>query len=418
VTLSSVAAVQEAPSVPPTPQLPANASGATVTPFFFSSQPRRVAPKLSQRLPSLRTVSFAAVVALPVAIAAFYYLAIAADQYVAEFRMSLRTVDAPRVEPLLLFSGDAVRATAATESQIVTQYIASRAIIDDLDPQLNLRQLFSSSEADWWARLWLPTSAEQLLRYWQGQVDPFYDTSTGTIVVRARAFAPDDALRLAQAIVTSSEKLINELSMRARRDALGYAEAEVATAETRLKAALAAVRDFRDREGLIDPGKAADANATLAAKLRDDLLKANSELATLKAYMRDDAPPVRVLKARIRSLDAQQRALAHEMTASSLPKTAPPPTTPALSQELGSYEPLDAERKFAETAYQHALEALDRARDNADRQHIYIESFVPPSLPQTALYPHRWRSLGVVTLLGFAVWAIGGLAVQSIRDHI
>jgi capsule polysaccharide export protein KpsE/RkpR len=35
-----------------------------------------------------------------------------------------------------------------------------------------------------------------------------------------------------------------------------------------------------------------------------------------------------------------------------------------------------------------------------------------------ALYPHRWRSLGLVALIAFAVWAIGALAVQSIRDHL
>jgi capsular polysaccharide transport system permease protein len=207
--------------------------------------------------------------------------------------------------------------------------------------------------------------------------------------------------------------------VRARRDALGRAEADVATAETRLKTALAAIREFRDSAGVIDPGKAADANTALATKLRDDLLRANSLLATLKAYMRDDAPPVRVLKARIRSLETQQRGLAHEMTASpASPPAAAPAPSPALSQELGSYEALDAERKFAEAAYQHALEGLDRARDSADRQHIYIESFVPPSLPQASLYPRRWRALGTVALIAFAIWAIGSLAVQSIRDHL
>jgi capsular polysaccharide transport system permease protein len=236
--------------------------------------------------------------------------------------------------------------------------------------------------------------------------------------VRVRAFTPDDALHLAQAIVAASERLINDLTARARHDALGYAEAEVTNAETRLKTALGAIRAFRDREGMIDPGKAADANALLTTKLRDDLLKANSELATLKTYMHDDAPPVRVLKTRIRALETQQRTLAHEMTAGAAPSTAAQSPAPALSQELGSYEALDAERKFAEAAYQHALEALDRARDNADRQHIYIESFVPPSLPQASLYPRRWRSIGTVALLAFAVWAIGALAVQSIREHV
>jgi capsular polysaccharide transport system permease protein len=418
MTLHSHAAAEEALVASPAPHLPAKASSATVTSLFLPARPTGATLRPPHRRVSLRAMSFLVAVVLPVAVAAAYYLAIAADQYVAEFRMNLRTVDAPRIEPLLLFAGDAARGAATTESQIVTQFIASRAIIDELDPKLDLRRLFSSPEADWWARLWLPASIEQLVYYWQNQVDPFYDTSTGTIIVRARAFAPDDALRLAQAIVACSERLINDLSVRARHDALGYAEAEVATAETRLKTALAAIREFRDREGMIDPGKTAEANATLATKLRDDLLKANSELATLKTYMRDDAPPVRVLKARIRSLDTQLRTLAREMTASAAPQTTGLPAAPALSLELGSYETLDAERKFAEAAYQHALEALDRARDNADRQHIYIESFVPPSLPQTSLYPRRWRSLGTVALIAFAIWAIGGLSVQSIRDHL
>lgn len=411
--------LREAPQTPSTPHLPANPAGGKVTSLFLPPEaPATGAGRARFRL-SLRTLSFFAVVVLPVAVAAIYYFAIAANQYVAEFRMSLRTVDAPRVEPLVLFGGDSGRTTAATESQIVTQFIASRAIVDELDPKFDLRRMFASPEADWWARLWLPATIEQLVYYWRNQVDPFYDTSTGTIVVRLRAFTPDDALRLAQAIVGSSERLINDLSVRARHDALDYAETDVASAEARLKTALAAIRDFRDKEGLIDPGQAASADTTLTTKLRDDLLKANSELATLGAYMHDDAPAIRVLKARIKSLEAQQRMLAREMTASA-PATppSPPPSSPALSSELGSYEALDAERKFAETAYQHALEGLDRARDNADRQHIYIESFVPPSLPESSLYPHRWRSLGTVALIAFAVWAIAGLALQSIRDHL
>ena len=114
-------------------------------------------------------------------------------------------------------------------------------------------------------------------------------------------------------------------------------------------------------------------------------------------------------------IDPAQYHLGHEMTGNALPGNAQGKT---LSKSLGSYEQLDADRKFAEAAYQHSLEGLDRARDNADRQHIFIASFVPPSLPETALYPRRWRSLAVVALIAFALWGIGVLAVQSIRDHL
>ena len=403
-----------APAVAPEPQLPQTAGGATITRLFPQLPRNGALPRLPVRFLSARGLSFIVVVALPVAAAALYYLLIAANQYVAEFRLSLRTVDQPRVEALALFGGDAGHTGAAAECQIVAQYIASRAIVDDLTAKLDLRVLFSAPQADWWARLSGSASIEQLVRYWQDQVDPFYDQATGTIIVHARAFTPDGALALAQAVVGASEKLINDLSARSRRDAVGYAEAEVAAAESRLKAALAAIGAFRDRAGTIDPAKAADANAALSTKLRDDLLKATARLATMKAVVREETPAIRLLKARIHSLEAEQRDLAREMTAAAAPASGPP----ALSQQMASYESLEAERKFAETAYQHALEGLDRARDNADRRHIYIESFVPPSLPQESLYPYRWRALGTVALVTFAIWAIGCLAVQSIRDHL
>jgi len=121
---------------------------------------------------------------------------------------------------------------------------------------------------------------------------------------------------------------------------------------------------------------------------------------------------VKVLKARIRSLEIQQRSLAREMTDPDNSRSD------ALSRVLGSYEALESEHKFAETAYQHALQSLDQARANADRQHVFIASFVPPSLPEEALYPRRWRSLGTVALMALAVWSIGGLTVQSVRDHL
>ena len=364
------------------------------------------------RLPSPLALSFIALVLLPIMIAAVYLFTIAADQYVSEFRFSLSSIDPPRLDPLSLLAGNASHSPAALESHIVVQYITSRAIIDELDTSLDLRRMFSPPEADWWARLPRPTSIEALVLYWRGQVDPFYDPANGTVVVRVRAFTPAEALQLAKAIVAASEQLVNELSLRARHDTVRNAEAEVAQAEARLKTVLADIRAFRDREGLIDPGKTAEATGTLAARLRDELVRTNADLSTLKSYMRDDAPAVKVLKARIRSIETQQRAVAHDLTDTDRSRND------TLSRQLGSYEQLESERRFAEAAYQHALQGLDQARANADRQQVYIASFVPPSLPEDALYPRQWHSLGVVALVAFALWAIGGLAVQSIRDHL
>ncbi len=166
---------------------------------------------------SLHTLSFLVLVVIPTAIAAAYYFAIAADQYVAEFRFTLNTADPPRFDPMSLLGGNTGQTPAAFESQVLAQYITSRAIIDEIDPALALRHLFAPPQADWWARLGPNAPIEEVVRYWKGQVDPFYDPANGGVTVRVRAFAPEDALRLAQAVVTASEKLVNDLSVRARR---------------------------------------------------------------------------------------------------------------------------------------------------------------------------------------------------------
>lgn len=366
---------------------------------------------LSAELP-LGTIAFALVVLLPIALASIYYLAIAADQYIAEFHFSLRAVDPPRVIPGWPFDAAAASLPTQAESEIIVQYIGSRAIVDELDRTLPLRTIFASPMADWWSRFNDQASIERLVRYWRRQVDAFYEPSNGSVTVRVRAFTPQESLQLAQAIVGAAESLVNQLSERARQDVLQHAEQDVAQAEVRLKSAIGKVREFRDREGVIDPGKTADANANMAARLRDELVRAQADLSTLQTYMRDDSPAIKVLKARIHALETERRSAVRELTDSGNTRGDAPP------RALGAYEQLDSERRFAEASYQHALEVLDRARADANRQQLYVASFVPPDLPEEALYPRRWRAIGTVALIVFAVWAIGGLTLRSIREHL
>jgi capsular polysaccharide transport system permease protein len=387
--------------------VPSEGSGRTVV---FDHRQSTVAPP--PRRSRLGWFSFMIIVAVPAAIAAMYYFFVAADQYVAEFRFALRSAEPERHDPTLFLQESIAPSVMGLDSYVVVQYLASRAIIDDLSATLDLRQMFSRSEADWPARLDLPVSIEELVRYWKRQVDAFFDPTNGTIVVRARAFAPQDALNLAEGILASSERLVNGLSARARRDALRSAEDEVGRAEKRLKLSLTRLREFRDKEGIIDPRKTADATVALAGRVRDELVRADTELSTLKHYMRDDAPSIKVLEARVQSLQAQRRAVEGEVTDTEKTRSE------ALSRVMGSYEQLESERTFAENTYQHALQALDRSRINADRQQVYLATFVRPTLPEEALYPRRSQALGVVFLIAIVIWAIGGVAVQSIRDHL
>ena len=361
---------------------------------------------------SWRLLSFLGLVAVPTLAAGVYYFLIAADQYVAEFRFGLRSAEPVRTDTGALLQAGPAALQTAIDSYAVVQYVGSRAVVDDLDKTLDLRRMFSTTAADWPARLRLPVTIEELIEYWRGQIDAFFDPINGTIAVRARAFTARDALVLAQGILASSERLVNRLSARARSDAVRSSEQDVHAAERRLAGALARLRDYRDRQGLIDPHKAADANSALDGRLRDELVRAGTTLSTLREYLHDDAPTVRILEARIQALKAQQSAIESEATDTAKTRSE------TLSRLMGSYEELESERRFAETAYQHALEALDRARMNADRQQVYIAGFVQPSLPEEPLYPRRFRDVGIALFLCCAVWLIGAFAIQTVREHL
>jgi hypothetical protein len=123
---------------------------------------------------------FVIVVALPVVLAGAYYYLVAADQYVAEFRFALRSAEPERHDPVLFFQESVASSPIGLDSYVVVQYLASRAIVDDLSKTLDLREMFSRSEADWLARLDLPVSIEEMVRYWKGQVDAFFDATNGT----------------------------------------------------------------------------------------------------------------------------------------------------------------------------------------------------------------------------------------------
>jgi capsular polysaccharide transport system permease protein len=163
----------------------------------------------------LAWISFLLVVVLPAAAAAAYYFLVAADQYVAEFRFGLRSAQPMRTDPGALLQEGTAPLQIGLDSYIVVQYIASRAIVDDLDKGLDLRRMFSVPAADWLARLHLPVPIEERVAYWRAQVDAFFDATNETIVARARAFTARDALAPAQGV---NRRAIGDPGSASKRD--------------------------------------------------------------------------------------------------------------------------------------------------------------------------------------------------------
>ena len=379
-----------------------------------------VLPKRRRRI-SLRLLSFMLAVFGPTTIVSSYLFAIAANQYVCEFHVSVRQNQAMPLETGSLMqglTGGSSVLAAAIDSEIVIEYIKSRQILSDLGDQVDFNAIYARPDADWLSRLDPAAPAEIKLRYWRAMVDPYFDLSSGLITIRVRSFSPSTSLLMAQAVLRLSEALVNQLSERARHDKVAFSEAQVERTESRFRHAELALAAFRNAHHLVFPQVNATENATLDEGLRQDIGREEAQYVTLRARgVSPDAPALRLIQARTEALQAQLDHVQTQLTQPQDPGSAEP-VTPALATTLSGYDALDVEVQIAERAYEQALSLEQQAMSAAAQQQVYLNTFVQPSLPEASLYPQRWRMVLEVLVGSCVLWALASLVYYGAREHL
>ena len=372
-------------------------------------------------------LSFIAFVILPSILAIAYYAFVASPQYAAEARLVVRTVEVllvDAVSPTSASGGSGTRAQSpiATSSSatgyslplqnayIVAQYIRSRAIVEDLSKTLDLREIFRRPEADFLARLASNASGEELVDYWREMVRSYVDGPSAIVTFQVRAFRPDDALKLAEAINTLSERLVNEISSRSRQDIMRSSEEEVRQADAQLRLALQELQAARDAEGILDPTKAADDTGKLLLQLMGEKIRLEGDLLAVSRTLAPSAPSVRYLRSRVEILEGQIANLKSTLTGNG-------GTARNIAASLRRFEELERNRFVAEKLLTVAEESFSRARKRAERQNLYFMVFVPPALPTDAEYPERLEYSILLPMAFLVLWGIGALLFAAIEDH-
>ncbi|MGQ0672807.1 MAG: hypothetical protein ACT4N2_08020 [Hyphomicrobium sp.] len=358
--------------------------------------------------------SAAIFIALPTLLAAIFYGLIASDQYAVEVKFAVRSNSSSGspTDALGIFSGLGSPGSTTTDSYIVIDYIQSREIVDKLESKVGLRRIYSREQADYFSKLDPAVTSEEVVEYWRKMVTAHFDNTSQIVTIEVRAFTAEDAQAVATAILELNEALINDLSTRARSDAVKSAQVDLKRVEDQLKANRTALRAFRDTKDEFDPVKQVEARYVVLAKLEQDLSTARTKMSSLRAFMGDTAPSVTVLKGEIAALERQV-----EEERAKLGSKGNAAGEQSLGGLVANYEELVVDREFSEKAYVSALSSLERARIEADRQQRYVAAFVRPTLPQEALYPRRISGTLTVLAITAMLWALGVLIAYAVRDH-
>jgi capsular polysaccharide transport system permease protein len=365
-------------------------------------------------------LSFIALVAVPSLLAIIYFALIAAPQYASEGRLVVRAADLPSSEMTPPGSAGAAApggsvsplgySLDAQNAYIVAQYIRSSAIVEDLSKTMDLREYFQRPEADFYARLSANPSAEQMVDYWHDMVRSYVDSQSAIVTFEVRAFRPDDAKKLADAVIKLSEKLVNDISMGARQDIMRASEADLRNADSAMRTALQDLQTARNTEGMVDPLSAAADAGKLLLQLMTDRAQIEADLYAASRLLNKNAPSVRPLRVRLEAIDKQIATLKATITSDT-------EVLRPITSSLRKFEELEQNRLFAEKLVGFAEDSLDRARKRAERQNLYFMVFVPPTKPTEATYPERLANSFLFPIGFLIVWAIAALIAAAIEDH-
>lgn len=364
---------------------------------------------------------FIALVAVPVATASVYLGLIASDQYASEARFAVRGGERTPFEQsaVMSFLVGLPQTQRVQDSLILYEYLRGRGVVEDLDRDIHLRDLLGRRQADYFSRFAVRDPIEELVKYWKRHEYVGYDSQSSTITLEVKAFTAADALLIARHAITLSENLINDLSERARRDALALASQSLQRAQDNLESKLANLRDLRNAEGVLDAAKTGDTIVKMVADLRLELIHLQQEYDVQRRSVAASSPQLQVLGARIASLNEQIRKLEDSMTsAAGATKDAAAGKTATLANVMSRFDRQQLERDIAQKQYVAAAAAFERARLELEGKHVYVATFLQPVLAQEALFPRRWWLWSIVTAGCLALWgALVGIGLM-VRNYI
>jgi len=378
----------------------------------------RLAGKTSQRA-RIRSrhrglaLSIVICVLLPILTTATYMLFFAQPQYASQSGFVVRQDDSSSASALVGGLSQVLGSGGAGNSDLLNEFIHSEAIVRRIQTEFDLRQHYSRT---WpWDPLFsIPANAstEALVKFWKRMVRLDHDKSSGVLMVEVRARYPEAAQRISQLIIAKSEDMINTLNAAARRESVANAQADLAAAIDDLRAAREAMVAFQARTQILDPQADIQGRMGVLANLQQQLAQSTVDYDLLLQTSEANDPRLRQLSRRIAVIE--ERITRERESFAAQDVTAENTDYPTL---LAQYEGLRVDVVFAEEIYRAALTALTQARTSAERQQLFLATFIEPSLPEVVTHPRSALLIGLTGFFAMMFWAVGALVYYSLRDR-
>ncbi len=352
-------------------------------------------------------------VLLPTLLVGWYYYQIATPMYQTRSEFVIQqaqpTAGGGASGLAGLFSGTSF---ATSQDSIAVQgYLQSIDAMLRLDEDMGFVEHFAAPDIDPLQRLDLDASKEEAYKLYQKTVKIAYDPTEGIIKMDVRAADPETSRLFSERLIRYAEEQVDTLSLRLRNDQMQGALESYQGAEAAMVAAQERVLELQEKLGVLDPITEQQGLMTQITTLETQLSDKRLQLQQLLDNARPNQARVDGARGDVERLELLIAELRAQMTVTS-------DTGQSLARVSGELRLAERDLQTRELMMTQALQQMETARIEANRQTRYLSMSVNPIAPDTAAFPRAFENTILAFLIFGGIYLMISLTASILREQV
>ena len=238
-----------------------------------------------------------------------------------------------------------------------------------------------------------------------------FDPTEGVMRMEVVAADPQVSQSFSEALISYAEERVNQLSAQKREDQMRDAIDALQKAETDRRSAQERLVQLQIEGAMLDPEAVIAAFRTQISEINALITQKEIEIATLLNNPRPNQARVDGAQSSLEILRDRRDELEAEMTDMSAGANS-------LAQLSINVQMAQADLATRDMMLQSALQQMEQARTEANRQVRYLTVAVRPVAPQEASYPRAFENTILAFLIFAGIYLMISLTAAILREQV
>jgi capsular polysaccharide transport system permease protein len=370
---------------------------------------REIARRRRHRL-SMLLVRLLVFVLLPTIAVGWYFFQVATPMYATKSEFVIQQADRQPTSGLGGMLGGA--GLGANQDSITVQsYLESRESMMRLDEDIGFKAHFSQPWIDPLQRLDADATNEEAYKHYLHHVKIGFDPTEGIVKMEVIAADPAVSAAFSRALITYAEEQVDNLSLRLREDQMQGATDSYREAEAKMEAAQARVLALQEQLGILDP-------KTETASVMGQISAFETQLAEKQLQLQQLLDNPTPNAARVAGAQGDIARLEQLIATLRAPLTGTEGGGASLARVTAELRMAEVDLETRTMMMQEALQQLEAARIEANRQVRYLSTGVNPIPPDEATYPRALENTALAFLVFSGIYLMMSLTASILREQV